>query len=278
MPKSVTLWGATYSNVPALEVPSGNGTALFTDVSPTTATVSDVAQGKIFFDASGNQQTGTASTGGGAISIVDTQDSHGGTIRTITAEVVTTGTEGTPTATKGSVSNHSISVTPSVTNTAGMIQGGTHTGTAVTVSASELVSGTLSVTDNGTHDVTNYASVNVNVSGGGSSKNIQIYQGVDYARATSYTATDVAITCAKTGYYNVSWVGWRSTSSGTSGSRLYVNGSAEGSAHTSFSGTYGQYCEENNMYLEEGDVLVVRARARGTSYYMYVGQLIIEEQ
>lgn len=74
---------------------------------------------------------------------------------------VPAGTAGTPTATKGSVSNHSISVTPSVTNSTGFITGSTKSGTAVTVSASELVSGTLSISQNGTQDVTNYASVNV---------------------------------------------------------------------------------------------------------------------
>jgi hypothetical protein len=78
-----------------------------------------------------------------------------------------TGTAGTPSATKGTVNNHAISVTPSVTNSTGYITGGTKTGTAVTVSASELVSGTKSITENGTADVTNYASVDVNVSGGG---------------------------------------------------------------------------------------------------------------
>lgn len=77
---------------------------------------------------------------------------------------VASGTEGTPTATKGTVSNHSVSVTPSVTNTAGYISGGTKTGTAVTVSASELVSGTKSISANGTGiDVTNYQKVDVAV-------------------------------------------------------------------------------------------------------------------
>ena len=77
---------------------------------------------------------------------------------------VASGTTGTPTATKGAVSNHSMAVTPSVTNTTGYITGGTLTGTAVTVSASELVSGTKSISANGTGiDVTNYAEVDVSV-------------------------------------------------------------------------------------------------------------------
>lgn len=74
---------------------------------------------------------------------------------------VASGSAGTPTATKGTVSSHSVSVTPSVTNTTGYITGGTLTGTAVTVSASELVSGTKSITSSGTTDVTNYASASV---------------------------------------------------------------------------------------------------------------------
>ncbi len=77
------------------------------------------------------------------------------------SKAVSSGTEGTPTATKGTVSNHQVSVTPSVTNTTGYITGSTKTGTAVTVSASELVSGTYTVDSSGTKDVTNYASASV---------------------------------------------------------------------------------------------------------------------
>ena len=82
-------------------------------------------------------------------------------------KTVASGTAGTPTATKGTVSNHAISVTPSVTNTTGYITGSTKTGTAVSVSASELVSGSQTLTENDTYDVTNLASVTVSVSGGG---------------------------------------------------------------------------------------------------------------
>ena len=85
---------------------------------------------------------------------------------------VSSGTEGTPTATKGTVSSNSIAVTPSVTNSAGYISGGTHNGTAVTVSASELVSGTKSITSSGTIDVANYA--NASVAAGSASAPITI--------------------------------------------------------------------------------------------------------
>ena len=87
----------------------------------------------------------------------------------VTVNAIPSGTAGTPTATKGSVSNHSISVTPSVTNTTGYITGSTINGTAVTVSASELVSGSETKTSNGTYDVTNLAEIVVNVSSGGGS-------------------------------------------------------------------------------------------------------------
>lgn len=86
MAQTVDLWGATYSDVPFIDVPSGNGTARFADPSPTTALEQDVAQGKIFVKADGSLGVGTGSSGGTpAISVVDTPDSHGGTVRTITA-------------------------------------------------------------------------------------------------------------------------------------------------------------------------------------------------
>ena len=80
-----------------------------------------------------------------------------------TISAVPNGTEGTPTISRGAVSNHSVTVTPSVTNSAGYIYGGTKTGTAVTVSASELVSGSETKTENGTYNVTNLASLVVAV-------------------------------------------------------------------------------------------------------------------
>lgn len=79
---------------------------------------------------------------------------------------VASGTAGTPSASKGTVSNHQVIVTPSVTNTTGYITGGTKTGTGVVVKASDLVSGSETKTENGTYDVTNLSSLVVDVNMG----------------------------------------------------------------------------------------------------------------
>lgn len=114
----------------------------------------------------GSTKTGTAVSVSASelVSGTYTVDSSG--IKDVTnyaSASVPAGTAGTPSATKGAVSNHSVSVTPSVTNTTGWITGSTKTGTAVTVTASELVSGSETKSSNGTYDVTNLASLVVAV-------------------------------------------------------------------------------------------------------------------
>lgn len=190
---------------------------------------------------------------------------------------VPNGTAGTPTATKGTVSNHSVSVTPSVTNQTGYITGSTKTGTAVTVSASELVSGSETKTENGTYDVTNLASLVVNVSGGGgTSKNAQTAQSTTRATSTGYTEL-VTLTCSKTGTYNVYWSTFRSSTSGTWGSQLYINDTAYGTAQTGSWSNHIQNIHLSNVQIAANAEVAVRVRSRGNGYYGYVGTLTIIE-
>lgn len=66
MSQNISLWGASYSDVPSVTLPkTGGGSATFTDVTDTTATASDVASGKYFYTSSGIKTEGTASGGGG---------------------------------------------------------------------------------------------------------------------------------------------------------------------------------------------------------------------
>lgn len=316
----------------------------------------------------------------------------------VASKSVASGTEGTPTATKGTVSNNSVSVTPSVTNSAGYITGGTKNGTVVSVSASELVSGTYSVTSSGTKDVTNYASASVpagtvtapssisgtsatvstgtntltltktvsvtpsvstagfvssgtagnsdvsltasvttqaaqtihpsttdqsiaasryltgaqtikavtmsnltaanikkdvvvkigdstdddcvtsitgTYEGGGSSKNVQVAQSTTRIASTSYTKT-ASLTCAVTGKYDVYWDCFRSSTSGTNGSQLYIGGQAYGSANTTFSSSiHVQNNHLTNVNLTANQEVAVYVRSRATNYYAYCGQLTI---
>lgn len=137
------------------------------DTSDANATATDIRSGKsgyvngVKVNGSVTSRNSTSLSASG-----DTVTVPAGIYDTQATKSVASGTAGTPSATKGAVSNHSVTVTPSVTNTAGYISGGTKNGTAVTVSASELVSGSETKTENGTYDVTNLASLVVNVSGG----------------------------------------------------------------------------------------------------------------
>lgn len=172
MAQDVQIANVQYSDVPALEVPKvGGGTARFTDLSGDTLDASKVLSGYTGHDATGAPFTGSIATKTSSDLTASgaTVTAPAGYYESSSSKTVASGTEGTPTASKGTVSNHSVTVTPSVTNSAGYITGGTKTGTGVSVSASELVSGSQTITQNGTVDVTNLASVTVAVEGGGGS-------------------------------------------------------------------------------------------------------------
>lgn len=109
----------------------------------------------------------------------------------VTVAAMPTGTAGTPTATKGTVSNHAVTVTPSVTNQAGYIAGGTKTGTGVQVTAAELVSGSETKTENGTYDVTNLAQLIVDVQGGAEPLHVGVTSGSPVSSGEYITFTNL---------------------------------------------------------------------------------------
>ena len=94
----------------------------------------------------------------------------------------------------GTVDNNSVSVKPVVLTQAGYITTERKEGASVTISASDLVSGTKSISANGTGiDVANYATVNVNVSGGGSDILPSGYEQLEYIRfsGSQYINTNI---------------------------------------------------------------------------------------
>lgn len=90
MAQNITLWGASYSNVPSVTLPkTGGGTASFTDVTDTTASAADVASGKYFYTSAGVRTQGTSSGGGTSKNTQVVQ----GTTRTTSSTMTAIGAE-----------------------------------------------------------------------------------------------------------------------------------------------------------------------------------------
>lgn len=94
MSQNITLLGASYQNVPAVQLPkTGGGTARFDDCTVVTAAASDVASGKIFVAADGTVTTGTASGGGGSSDVKMGTLSVASNVNTSTSTKITDTTE-----------------------------------------------------------------------------------------------------------------------------------------------------------------------------------------
>lgn len=133
----------------------------------------------------------------------------------------------------------------------------------------------VTVTVGDSADADRIMSVTGTYSGGGSSMNVQVAQSTSRATSTAYTEL-VTLTCSVAGTYDVYWSTFRTSTSGTWGSQLYINDDAYGSAQTTFT-NHIQNVHLTGVSLAKNDEVAVRARSRGNSYYGYVGTLTIKQ-
>ena len=137
---------------------------------------------------------------------------------------------------------------------------------------------TKTITENGTYNASSdsadgYSSVTVNVPSG-SSKNVQTVQSTDRRNNTALGSV-ASLTCSTAGTYDVYWTCTRSSTSGTWGSQLYINGTAYGTENTTFSNNV-QNNHLTGVQIPANATVAVYGRSR-SGYYIYVPQLTIEQ-
>lgn len=294
----------------------GGGTARFDDCTVVTASASDVASGKVFVASDGTITNGTASGGGdievdqlnvsasgtytapsghayspvvvpggsstapSTISGTSASVSTGTNTLTLSKTVSVTPTVSAGYVTSGTAGNSSVSLTASVTTKAAATI--TPTTSNQTISSGTYLTGTQTISGDANLVAGNIKSgttifgVTGTYSGGGTSKNAQILQSTTRTTSTSYTKLCGDLTVSKTGTYDVYWTYFRSSTSGTWGSQLYIDDSSYGSAQTTYS-NHVSNVHLSNVSLTANQKVSVYGRSRGSNYYAYVGQLTIIE-
>lgn len=155
--------------------------------------------------------------------------------------------------------------------------GGTATFDDTTISsnaaaASDITSGKLAY-------VNGALITGTNSGGGGSSKNAQVVQGTTRTNSSSLTAIGAELTVSKTGKYDIYYSCFRTNTSAsyTWGTRLYIDGTAQGTENTTWTNNQ-QNTHLTNVSLTSGQKLRVYGReTRGTSYYVCAPMLAIVE-
>lgn len=301
MADTLEIFGKEFQNVTGIIATDDNGNELAYTRGGTYQTVNKT------YTPTTSQQTETITAGTGYDAIEEVNVTvNAMPSGSVTAPSSISGTSATvSTGTNTLTLSKTVSVTPNVT-TAGYVSSGTAGNSAVSLTASVTTKGAATITPGTTNQtissgtyltgaqtisgdaglvagniksgVTIFNVTGTYTGGGGGGMNKQIYFGSDQVAANTYTATDVKLKVAVTGTYKISWCGWRNTTSGTSGSQLYKNGTAIGTANTSFTITnYGQVVTLTGISLAANDDIVVYARARSAQYQMRVANLCIEQ-
>lgn len=153
--------------------------------------------------------------------------------------------------------------------------GGTATFDDTTISsnaaaASDIASGKLAYVN---------GSLITGTASGGSSKNAQVVQGTTRTNSSTLTAIGAELTVSKTGKYDIYYSCFRTNTSTscTWGTRLYIDGTAQGTENTTWTNNQ-QNNHLTNVSLTSGQKLRVYGReTRGTSYYVCAPMLAIVE-
>ena len=139
---------------------------------------------------------------------------------------------------------------------------------------------TKNITENGTYNASDdsadgYSSVTVNVpTPTAVEKNVQTQQSTSRRNNTALGSV-TSLTCEVAGTYDVDWTCTRSSTSGTWGSQLYINGTAYGTENTTFSNNV-QNNHLTGVTIPANATVAVYGRSR-SGYYIYVPQLTIQQ-
>lgn len=252
-----------------------------TTITPTTSSQTAVAAGKYTTGAVtvAAMPSGSA-TPAASITGTSATVSTGTNTLTLSKTVSNTPQVSAGYVSAGTAGNSSVSLTANVTTkAAATITPGTSNQTIASgtyLTGTQTISGDANLVAGNIKNGTTIFGVTGTYSGGGS-KNVQAYFGRAQRTANSYGATDLTITVAKTGTYNVYWTAWRGSSSGTMGTNLHRNNTT-GTNQQTWTGTYGQNITLTNQSYTQGDVLTLYATSGSNSRSIYVANLIIEEQ
>lgn len=137
---------------------------------------------------------------------------------------------------------------------------------------------TKTITENGTYNASSdsadgYSSVTVNVpTPAAVAMNVQTVQSTDRRNNTALGSV-TSLTCSTAGTYDVYWTCARSSTSGTWGSQLYINGTAYGTENATFS-NHIQNNHLTGVTIPANATVAIYGRSR-SGYYIYVPQLTI---